>query len=217
MFCSLSSPVEPGTCWKGLNREQLLSGTVQPVGLQCVPCLPHVHRTGFWGPNSAALVVQSALHTPELFPRKGWGPVLKCGVVTPRPLQPLLDVTVSSCQRVMLPAALCHILGASSTENEPPQFVLFILAGFSLNIQVKQVLARLFLQPRCEEPRALGQPIRRQQHWRESQRRQQVLQALLPHLTLCGSSGRTLLVLSREDFVSGFPDTHEEELLDVVI
>lgn len=94
--------------------------------------------------------------------RKGWGPVLKCEIVTSPPLQPLLAPGCHRelCQHVMLPTAVCHVLGANSREKELPQFVLFILAVFSLNIQVNQVLARLFLQPQCEEPRALGQPIR---------------------------------------------------------
>lgn len=101
------------------------------------------------------LCVLSLPRCPDMW--KGWGSVLKCGVVTSPPLQPLLapGCHCGLCQHV------CHILGASSREKELPQFVLFILAGFSLNIQVKQVLARLFLQPQCEEPRALGQPIRR--------------------------------------------------------
>lgn len=165
-------------------------GQWQPGGLQSAPCLLHGHRAASWGPNSAALVVQSALSTPQLFLRKDWGPVLRCGVVCIA-LQPLLDVTVSSRQHVMLPT-VPHP-GSQHRQNEPPQFVLFLLAGFPLNIQVKQVLARLFLQPRCEEPRALGQPIRRQQRWRESQRRQQDLQALLPHLTLRGSCNEASL------------------------
>lgn len=142
------SPVQPGTCWKGLNSEHLL------WGCSVLPACSMFTKLAFGGQIQLSWWCRvlclhlSFPHCPDTW--KSWGPVLKCGVVTPPPLQPLLDVTVSSCQPVMLPTALCHILGANSRENEPPRFVLFILAGFSLNIQVKQVLARLFLQPRCE-------------------------------------------------------------------
>lgn len=113
------------TCWKDLNSEHLLSrrvvfpGPVQPVGqwqwLQCAPCLLHVQKTGFWGPNSAALVVQSALCTSQLSPS-----VLtraRAGVhfqsVGLSPLLPLQSLVAPGChhelcQHVMLPTAMCQ-------------------------------------------------------------------------------------------------------------
>lgn len=112
------------TCWKDLNSEHLLSrrvvfpGPVQPVGqwqwLQCAPCLLHVQKTGFWGPNSAALVVQSAVYI-STFPKcpdtcKDWGPLSKCGVITSPALQPLVAPGCHHelCQHVMLPTAMCQ-------------------------------------------------------------------------------------------------------------
>lgn len=170
MFCSQD------TSWKGLNSEHFLSGRVgflgpvaawgQPGCSVLLAC--SVFRKLAFGDQiqlpwwCRVLCVHLSLpQCPDMW--KGWSPVLKCGVVTSPPLQPLLSPGCHRelCQHVMLPTAVYHVLGANSRQKELPQFVLFILAGFSLNIQVNQVLARLFLQLQCEEPRALGQPIRR--------------------------------------------------------
>lgn len=94
---------------------------------------------------------------------EGWGAVLRCGGLSSLVSHRLLAApswllsnvpagTGNSAGMWCFPQPCAVDWEAAAESKELPQFCVFILDGFSLNIWVNWVLAMLFLQPWCGEP-----------------------------------------------------------------